>query len=391
MTPLTTSPPDAAAWNTHSGVTLLHTIATAVIQLADDDGLESFTLPYPPEAQRALDRTVLRCLLRGAEPPRSLPDLLAWCRDRPVADWPLQLPDDAVAPDHYLIDTHSGRPTELCHEWALNARDSAVRDHVRQVIHSAMQLCRQANAPESYTAFRRLLVEQPVLTEHGLFRAATDLFLEPVRDLVDQIYEPVPDSYLRGGHYMPCHRCLTLLTPLAGNGWWCERDHCRRQGLPVPAAALAVQESGPVYQLDRPLRQFVTGPGRAELDLEARVRQLGLPVEMWPGYDAYDLRITFPDDHVWAIDVKDWANPALLGREAAPVRPDPPYHEAFWVVPRHRVDARPGYLRAYVRNRPAAAKNLPLVTDDQLLHDARRRLHGLAPQTGHIENGTSDA
>ena len=38
---------------------------------------------------------------------------------------------------------------------------------------------------------------------------------------------------------------------------------------------------------------------------------------MWPQFDAYDLRIPFPDGTAWAIDVKDWANPSLLGR------PDP--------------------------------------------------------------------
>ena len=37
------------------------------------------------------------------------------------------------------------------------------------------------------------------------------------------------------------------------------------------------------------VRQFVTGPGRAEVDLERRLCALGLRVEMWPGFDAYDL------------------------------------------------------------------------------------------------------
>jgi hypothetical protein len=207
-----------------------------------------------------------------------------------------------------------------------------------------------------------------------------------VRDLVEQIYEPVPDGYLDRGCYTTCRRCLTLLTPLADGGWWCERDQCRKQGTPVPGPALAAQETGQLHQLARPLRQFVTGPGRAELDLEAGLRSLRLQVEMWPGFDAYDLRITFPDGHVWAVDVKDWANPALLGREAAPVRPEPPYDEAFWVVPRHRVDARPGYLAVYRRNRPEGARHLPLLTDRELLKAAKRRLrdvtHGLISEKG---------
>ncbi|MGH1555567.1 hypothetical protein ACRAWF_38310 [Streptomyces sp. L7] len=76
----------------------------------------------------------------------------------------------------------------------------------------------------------------------------------------------------------------------------------------------------------------MTGPGRAEVELEARLTALGLRVRMWPAYDAYDVHITFADGWVWAVDVKDWAHPAFLGRAARPVPPEPRYDEAFWVV-----------------------------------------------------------
>jgi hypothetical protein len=56
-----------ADWSAYADVPLLHTIASAVIGLADVEGLASFHLPYPAEAQRALDRLVLACLLRGVE------------------------------------------------------------------------------------------------------------------------------------------------------------------------------------------------------------------------------------------------------------------------------------------------------------------------------------
>ena len=58
---------DPADWSAYADVPLLHTIASAVIGLADVEGLASFHLPYPAEAQRALDRLVLACLLRGVE------------------------------------------------------------------------------------------------------------------------------------------------------------------------------------------------------------------------------------------------------------------------------------------------------------------------------------
>jgi len=373
--PATVSPP--GDWSGYADVPLLHTIASAIIGLADVQGLDSFRLPYPAEAQRALDRLVLACLLRGVEQmPAGVPDMVSWCRARPLEDWPLELPPDAFGPDDYLIDPDAAVPTQLCHEWWIQARDTAATQFDQAVIRAAIQLCRQASSPESYRAFRRLLVSQPVLTAAERFEVATDLHFDPVRDLIERCYLPAPVSYQRDGTYVTCGRCLTLLTPLPDGGWWCERDRCRRRGTPPMGRELAEADAGEIQQLARPLRQFVTGPGRAEIDLEARLRKLGLDVEMWPEFDAYDLRITFPDRHVWAVDVKDWRHPGLLGRAARPVPGEPPYDEACWVVPQEQAAAHRDYLAVFYRNRSRRAEGLPLLTDLQLIGLARSRLRG---------------
>ncbi|MEV5796599.1 hypothetical protein [Streptomyces collinus] len=357
---------------------LLRDIATAVVRLDGVGRLDAFTLPYPAEAQRALDALVLACLRTEARPPAGLPELIRWSRTRPLGSWPLdRLPEGLFTTTDRLIDVDSGEPTQLCHELAVKGLGySTGRQYDRLVIHEAMRACRDASSPESYTAFRRLLVMRPVLTEAEWAEISTDLYLDPVRFLIEEIYAPAPVSYRKDGACLCCGRCLTLLTPLADGGWWCERDQCRYQGTPPHGRLLAVAEAGEIRQLRRPLRQFVTGPGRAEADLERELRSLGLAVEMWPGYDAYDLRITFPDGHVWAVDVKDWAHPGFLGRAAEAVRPDPPYDEACWVVPRFRVQTRRDYLNQFVQERPAHAGGLRLLTDDQLKKAARARLRG---------------
>ncbi len=371
-----TTAPDHREWLDYPDVVLLRTIATAVVRLADITGLQSFTLPYHPEAQRALDRTVLLCLASGARPPTGLPDLLEWCRTRPLDSWPLELPPDAFGEEDFLVDAHAGVPTQLCHEWAVHGGgDSAARQFDRVVVRTAMWQCREKAAAESYTAFRRLLVERPVLTENAFHDVSTDLYLDPVLDLIRTIYTDVPDTYLGDdGTYTPCGRCLTLLTPLADGGWWCERDQCRHQGDPPLGPPLAAADG--VRQLAGPLRRFVTGPGRAEVALEKKLRSLGLKVDMWPGFDAYDLRVTFPDGYVWAIDVKDWAHPALLGEAARTVPRTPAYDEACWVVPDFRVSVRPDYLRRFHDARTARAEGLRLLTTTQLLRSARIRLRG---------------
>ncbi|MFF7529547.1 hypothetical protein ACFZB2_10690 [Streptomyces bobili] len=365
-------------WLANPDVVLLRDIATAVVRLDGVVRLDAFTLPYPAEAQRALDALVLACLRTEARPPSGLPELIRWSRTRPLGSWPLdRLPDGLFTTADRLIDADSGEPTQLCHELAVKGLgDSTGRQYDRLVIHEAMRACRDASSPESYTAFRRLLVMRPVLTEAEWAEISSDLYLDPVRFLIEEIYAPVPVSYRRDGACLACGRCLTLLTPLAAGGWWCERDQCRYQGPPPHGRRLAGAEVGEIRQLRRPLRQFVTGPGRAEAALERDLRGLGLAVEMWPSYDAYDLRVSFPDGHVWAVDVKDWAHPGFLGRAAEAVRPDPPYDEACWVVPRFRVQARRDYLDRFAHERPAHAGGLRLLTDDQLKKAARARLRG---------------
>jgi hypothetical protein len=365
------------AWAAHDGVPLLATVARALCVLDHTTGLDAFCLPYPPVVQLALDRAVVAWLRGGLRPPASLAELVQRCADISLEDWPLSLPSDAVGPDDVLLDPYSHRPTQLCHEWSeweRSASDPAVRHRDQQVMRTALDRCRSHGEEDAYTEFRSLLVRRPVLTAQELFALHGDFTLEPVWELIDLIYPEVPLSWSRDGCYAVCGRCGTLLTPLAGGEWWCERDRCRRQGDPPVGRLIEAAHAGTVYQLERPLRRHVTGPGLAEVELEDRLTSLGLDVTMWPGFDAYDLLVVFPDGHRWAVDVKDWAHPAFLGRAARPVRPEPPYDEAFWVVPVYRVRERPGYQQAFQRARPAAAAAVRLLTDDELIRAARQRL-----------------
>lgn len=363
-------------WSAHAGFPLIHTLASAVIQLADTTDLGTFRLPYPAEAQRALDRTALSCLLRGAQPPQSMANLLNWCRNRPLADWPIDLPPDAAGLEDFFIDDATGEPTDLCHElWAAgDRRDSAAAHYDREIIHTAQRLCREQEAPESYTAFRELLVTRPVLTSEDWFEISTDLHFEPVRALLNRCYQPIPLGYDQDGEFVTCERCRTLLSPTADGGWRCERDRCRRRGDAPIGKRYQREETDGLVTLVRPLRQFVTAPGQAETVLREMLRALRLKVEVWPNYDSYDLRVTFPDGLTWAIDVKDWAHPGLLGKSARPVPSVPPSDDSFWVIPQYRADERADYIEVFTRNKPADAKGLRLLTDVQTQKYARTLL-----------------
>ena len=137
-----------------------------------------------------------------------------------------------------------------------------------------------------------------------------------------------------------------------------------------------------VLQLSRPPRVFITSPGIAEIDLETTLRKGGLHPQMWPQFDAYDLRIPFPDGTAWAIDVKDWANPSLLAVRTRALRADPPHDRAFIVVPAYRFRVREDYARAF---RHALVQELrghiTVCSDEELARLARRELRRIKRAT----------
>ncbi|MBC6424682.1 MAG: hypothetical protein GDA38_26880 [Hormoscilla sp. SP12CHS1] len=134
----------------------LHLIAGGVIKLYEKvkDGAAP-TLPYPKELQRGLDRLVLICLRQGEKPPQGIPDLLTWCQ-KPLSEWPIQLPEDAGTADKLLDDQI---PTGVCDEWAIASGDVEAEAIQKQLWLNVM--CKSDRTPDAYVAFRRLLIEQP--------------------------------------------------------------------------------------------------------------------------------------------------------------------------------------------------------------------------------------
>jgi hypothetical protein len=65
----------------------------------------------------------------------------------------------------------------------------------------AINLCRGASAPESYTAFRRLLIERPVLTRGELALLTGEPDLLPVIDLIREQYRPASAGSATGGMF----------------------------------------------------------------------------------------------------------------------------------------------------------------------------------------------
>lgn len=375
------------------GETLLRIIATALVRLSRQRAPKDPV--YDDTVQSAFNHLVLLCLRRGVDPPGSVPAMTSWAATKRLREWPLGLPDDLEAADGYLVDAQTRAPTQQCFEWVISAPDAAAEAFENQLMEEALTVCRAAKAPESYTAFRRLLITRPVLTGTDRALLSADIGLSLLDGIIKRSYEPAPAANLRGGMYAECARCHCLLVPIGHSGYRCELDRCRREDYPRVGRKLDPKRDGGVYQLSRPLRMFISGPGLAEIDLETELIKLQMQPEMWPNFDAYDLRITLPHRQVWAIDVKDRATPAILGRGARPLRSDPPYDRGFLVVPKYRFEEREAYGRIFDRYRPDdVIGRLELLSDDQLIRllkaELRRIARGRATTGGH-QGGRDDA
>lgn len=324
----------------------LHLIATGLIELINflEDG-KPLTLPYPKALQRGLNRLTALCLWEKQTPPQGISDLFDWCR-RPIAEWPLQLPQDSYASHDTLLNGHI--PTDFCEHWSYPGSDIEAELNEQHFFLSFVITCKNANAPDSYVAFRRFLIENPVMTNLDLLEKCLDPLFERLTDQLKSAYKEAPDVHAVKGCFHCCPVCGNLLLKTAKDELVCENERCHHTRRHKPGRIVEQKED--VFWLRREIRRFITLPGLAELRLANRLTKLGIQVDLWPDFDLYDLRITFPDGEMWAVDVKDWANPFLLARSVKPIPQDSTWTRAYFVFPNERCQRKTGssdYLRAF--------------------------------------------
>jgi len=340
-------------------------LASGIVQYDRQLRAESpVVFPYPPALQRGLDRLTARCLAHGMTPPGSVPDLLGWCNEPfSPARWPLALGDMAGPDDRLLAGP---LPTVFCQQIAVSSRDVESEVEERRLMTSVLASGRRDGNQDGYVALRRLLIDSPVLTQLDLLQECARPELTGMAEEIRRLYPIYPLEYVRLRKVVCCDRCGNLLLPEAGDRWRCGDERCSRQ--PVrPGRSMDVADEP--HWLDLPFRTFISAPGRVEVALARRMGVLGLETTLWPEFDAYDLRVTFPSGESWAADVKDWARPLALARHLDKVpelfSASPPWSRAFFVVAQDRLRQRPDYLRALTRSCRALAKRPEITVTDE--------------------------
>jgi REase associating with pPIWI_RE/pPIWI_RE three-gene island domain Y len=353
----------------------LHLIASGVVAFADvtRDGRPA-PVPYPMALQRGFDRLTVLCWMQQATPPASVPDLLAWCH-RPLVTWPVDLTVLDIDPGDAFLD--GGLLTRACEEWAVASPDPEAHVLERRLLGEVFDICMATGNQDAYVAFRRLLIEEPVLTAFDLLRRRSDPQLAALADQLRVAYQPAPLECVAGGDVLCCVACGNLLMRMRDGAMRCAEERCPESGASRPGRALRASEE--VYWLRRDLRAFIAAPGRAELQLAKRLGEMGLAVELWPHFDAYDLRVTFGDGVSWAVDVKDWTNPVLLARRVSPIPTVPPWSRAYFVFPQERL-RQTDYVRAFKAHCTVLGDTPPVdaVSERRFVELVRGRARGMA-------------
>ncbi|MFD2796443.1 hypothetical protein ACFS27_22975 [Promicromonospora vindobonensis] len=261
-------------------------------------------VPYPANLQGALDSISLLALRTGTPAPASVVELLEWS-EQPLGMWPTVLVDpDSDAADEALL--WFGEPQEVCLELGAARGDVVADARESKIITAVRDLCRAAGAPESYVSFRRFLIEHPVVDVLALERAKAARELFRLASHLQASYEAPLPEWVSGGSVETCGTCGSVLHVRSRQGDRICVDplcsHKTRGG-----ARFAPSET---LVLRREMQKYVGGPGRAEVRLAEQLGRLRVPNDLWPDFDAYDLRVF--SDSPWAVDVKAWRHPTLL-------------------------------------------------------------------------------
>ncbi|MCT7952922.1 hypothetical protein NG798_24280 [Ancylothrix sp. C2] len=353
----------------------LEQISAGLIQTSQRQGR---LYPYSQNLQLGYDKVVLVFLLadNSQSAPTSVPEFYQdWC-EKPFEEWGVEVDQEIDGSDTLLF---LGEPTELTIELAEAFGGSTLSQEQSRIATILLQRCQaHPQGTQIYTKFRRFIVEHPVLSNQELVEAKGNFGLGiGLSDLLEECYEIAPLCYQLEGNFYACPYCHALAA--VDREQAIANPNCNRCP-PGRRLKKKVKLSNDSLKLKRGIERFWFYPGRSEIRLYEKLTELGLQVELYPDRDHYDLRVTFPDSKVWALDLKDYYNPYLLLKRLGdePLPKEPPWDEAYIVIPNERKKERPAYLKE-LKSRWRTQDVRP-VFDDAIFALAKKKLEEISVQ-----------
>lgn len=326
-------------------LTILHFLATGLVKMQNQIEKKNLSYPYPKELRIGLDRLAAFGIKSDMYFPRNISEAMNFF-NQPINRWGFKEIVNVFNDEESFLE--EGILKEICYELSMEDKDVEA-ELTQQLILQVMNKCRDEKKPEDYVKFRRKISENPYMKIQNIMTWSIDKRNCCAAELFKMAYEEIPLAAIQDGQCYQCSHCGWIVEWRNGIAH-CDSPLCREYTDNFRKIISIKEGSKSIYRLKRGLHRYIAKPAIHELALEKKLIKLGVQVELWPNYDAYDLKVVFPDGEVWAVDVKDWSNPYLLAKSITSFSEEPVWDKAYYVVPQYRKKHCSDYKKIFKNN-----------------------------------------
>jgi len=282
----------------------LRYLATGIVEWEKREPSER---THPPKALRiGMSRMYLTSLLQGDEKaPSSLPEFFHWAKN-PVVQWSPASEIKNLSPDVTLIE--DGLVSDFALHWQVTGSDVEMQVQ-EKVLQDVLEYCRGQQLQDPYRAFRKLIIERPVLPYSEYRHILSSSQLRPLREFLLQTYVDLVDL-AEDNTYHLCPRCKYVQRRRRDGTHSCRNLVCEQLSAKLrltPLSPIPKHEAETWKAVTPGVHRYGTLPGLWEIQLAEALSKLGVRVTLWPEIDEFDLLVELGRKVRWAIDVKDWS------------------------------------------------------------------------------------
>lgn len=289
----------------------------------------------PKALHIGMSRMYLTSLLQGNEQvPANLPEFFEWAKN-PVVEWKPVTEMKNLSPEVTLIE--DGLVSDFATQWQVTGSDVEMQVQ-EKILQDVLEYCRGHQLEEQYRAFRKLIIERPILPYSEYRRLLSSPQLRPLRDFLIQTYIDLVDLAEENTYHF-CPRCKYVMRRRRDGSHSCRNMTCDRLNAKVnllPIQSIPKDKAETYKAVTPGVHRYGTIPGIAEMKLAEYLTKLGIRITLWPEIDEFDLLVEFGRKISWAIDVKDWSYLDEERLQSVQYRPDAT--ETFIVFPDERND-----------------------------------------------------
>lgn len=238
---------------------------------------------------------------------------------QPFQEWELEAFKKSEFPysTAILIEPDLFVPTSDCSEIAQSS-GSFGEDNIveRRLYNNLRELIKKLGGRrrqyQAYTAIRQLFGKSSLIREKDLLDYLDKNELSPIwKDIVDNFYDSVPESWYIQGKINQCYYCGTLLHPHKNTKQYpngrCPIHQCKGH---FDGKVAQIYEPEERFLVAKPqILTYWTAPAIDELKIYETAMSLGLDAELYPDLDQCDIALK---SRTIGIDAKSYRSPSLL-------------------------------------------------------------------------------